>query len=77
MSITVEGIIQRSGMGSGTWALVTRDGTSYEIYRDNAPHNLLEPGLQVRVNGIVRDDVMTIAMIGPVLEVKRFELLEP
>lgn len=73
---TVEGSIQRSGMGAGTWALVTRDGNSYEIYQ-NAPKDLLQPGIQVRVKGQVRDDVMTIAMIGPVLEVKSFELLEP
>lgn len=74
--ITVEGTVQRSGMGAGTWALVTRDGTNYEIYKD-APKDLLKPGLQVRVKGQVREDVMTIAMIGPVLEVKSFELMEP
>lgn len=74
--ITVEGTIQRSDMGAGTWALVARDGTSYEIHK-GAPKELLQPGTQVRVKGQIRDDVMTIAMIGPVLEVKSFELLEP
>lgn len=73
--ITVEGTVQRSGMGAGAWALVTQEGTNYEIY--NAPKDLLKPGLQVRVKGQVREDVMTIAMIGPVLEVKSFELVEP
>ncbi|NJO41801.1 MAG: hypothetical protein HC769_20865 [Cyanobacteria bacterium CRU_2_1] len=73
--ITVEGSVQRSGMGAGTWALVTRDGTSYEIH-PGAPKDLLQPGARVRVKGEVREDVMTIAMIGPVLEVKSFELLE-
>ncbi|PSB14005.1 hypothetical protein C7B61_11380 [filamentous cyanobacterium CCP1] len=74
--ITVEGTVQRSGMGAGTWAIVSRDGTTYEIYKD-APKDLLQPELQVRVKGQVREDVMTIAMIGPVLEVKSFERLEP
>ncbi|GAB4385866.1 MAG: hypothetical protein Kow00121_51360 [Elainellaceae cyanobacterium] len=74
--ITVEGTIQRSGMGAGTWALVTGDGTNYEIYQ-GAPKDLLKPGIQVKVKGEVREDVMTIAMIGPVLEVKSFEQLEP
>lgn len=71
--ITVEGTIQRSEMGSGTWALVTGDGTNYEIH--DAPQDLFQAGLQVRVKGQVRDDVMTIAMIGPVLDVKSFEVL--
>lgn len=73
--ITVEGTIQHSGLGIGTWALVTPDGTSYEIYQGE-PKNMLQPGSQVRVKGEVREDVMTIAMIGPVLEVKSFELLK-
>lgn len=72
---TLEGTIQRSGMGTGTWALVTRDGTQYEIYK-GAPKDLLQPGMRVKVNGQIREDVMTIAMIGPVLEVKSFELIE-
>lgn len=74
--ITVEGTIQRSGMGMGTWTLVARDGTTYEIHK-GAPKDLLRPDLAVRVKGEVRDDVMTIAMVGPVLEVKSFELTKP
>lgn len=74
--ITVEGIVQRSGMGMGTWALITREGTTYEILK-GAPKDLLQPSLAVRVKGEIREDVMTIAMIGPVLEVKSFELVKP
>ncbi len=76
MSLTVEGTIQRSPMGTGTWALITRDGSTYEILK-GAPKDLLQEGLQVRAKGQVREDVMTIAMIGPVLEVKSFEAIEP
>lgn len=75
MSITVEGKIQRSGMGAGTWSLVTDKGETYEIHK-GAPKDLLKTGLQVKVKGKVRDDVMTIAMIGPVLEVNEFEVVE-
>lgn len=75
MSVTVEGKIERSGMGSGTWAIVTDKGESYEIYQ-GAPAALLKSGQQVKVKGQVRDDVMTLAMIGPVLEVKSFEVLD-
>ena len=72
MSITVTGTIQRSDMGPGTWALVTDDGVTYELQK-GAPKDLLKPGLKVKVQGQVREDIMTIAMIGPVLEVKSFE----
>lgn len=74
--ITIEGIIQRSGMGTGIWALVTADGVTYEILQD-APKDLLQPNLKVCVKGQVREDIMTVAMIGPVLEVKSFELVKP
>lgn len=74
--ITVEGTVQRSGMGAGTWALVTRDGITYEILQ-GAPKSLLQPNLEVQVKGQVREDIMTIAMIGPVLEVKSFEIVTP
>jgi hypothetical protein len=76
MSLTVEGKIERSAMAMGTWALVTAEGSTYEIHK-GAPKELLQPGLQVRAKGQVREDVMTIAMIGPVLEVKSFEVIEP
>jgi cytochrome c-type biogenesis protein CcmE len=70
-STTVQGTVQRSGMGAGTWALVTDKGETYEIHK-GAPKDLLHEGLKVKVEGTIRDDVMTIAMIGPVLEVKHF-----
>jgi hypothetical protein len=76
MSLTVEGTIQRSTMGMGAWALITRDGSTYEILK-GAPKELLQAGLQVKAKGQVREDVMTTAMIGPVLEVKSFEVIEP
>ncbi|MBE9190223.1 hypothetical protein IQ230_07575 [Gloeocapsopsis crepidinum LEGE 06123] len=71
MSITVTGTIQRSDMGAGAWALSTDDGTTYEVH--NAPKDLLLPGKKVKVTGQIREDIMTIAMIGPVLEVRSFE----
>ena len=75
MSVNVEGTIQRQGLGPGTWALVTEQGESYELYQ-GAPDELLKSGLKVKVKGQVREDVMTFAMIGPVLEVKDFEVMK-
>ena len=73
--ITVEGTVERSTMGTGAWALVTGDGITYEIMK-GAPAELLHPGVKAKVKGQVRDDVMSIAMIGEILEVKGFELVK-
>ena len=74
MSINVKGVIERKGLGTGTWALVTDSGETYEL--KDAPDELKKSDLKVKVEGQVRDDVMTIAMIGPVLEVKSFKVLD-
>jgi len=74
MSITVTGKIERRNLGTGAGALVSDDGVTYEILR-GADKELLKAGQKAKVKGQVREDVMTIAMIGPVLEVKSFEVL--
>ncbi|MBI1241890.1 hypothetical protein [Umezakia ovalisporum] len=74
MSITVTGTIQRRDIGTGAWALVTDDGNTYEILR-GADKNLLKSGQTAKVTGRVREDIMTMAMIGPILEVQSFEML--
>jgi hypothetical protein len=74
MSITVTGTVERRDIGTGAWALVSDEGTTYEILR-GADKSLLKAGQKAKVTGEVRQDVMTIAMIGPVLEVKSFDLL--
>ena len=74
MSITVTGTIQRREIGTGAWALVTEEGVTYEILR-GVDKNLLKSGQKAKITGKVREDILTIAMIGPVLEVKSFDLL--
>jgi hypothetical protein len=73
MSIHVEGTVERQAFGPGTWALVTTSQETYELL--NPPAALQNKGLRVSISGRVREDVMTIAMIGPVLEVQQFEIL--
>ena len=73
MSITVKGVIERKGLGPGTWALVGEDGETYEL--KDAPSELKKADLKVSVTGEVRKDVMTFAMIAPVLEVQSFKAL--
>lgn len=74
MSINVTGIVAHKGMGTGTWALVTESGETYEL--KNTPTELQKSDLKVKVEGEIKEDVMTLAMVGPVLEVKAFEVLE-
>ena len=71
---TVEGKIEKQGFGTGTWALVATSGETYELH--SPPKELQTAGISVKVTGKIRDDVMTIAMIGPVLEVSEFEILK-
>ncbi|MGL5082053.1 MAG: hypothetical protein ACRC8A_11265 [Microcoleaceae cyanobacterium] len=73
MSITVQGKLERKGFGTGTWALVTSNQT-YEL--KNAPPELKQAGLTVEVIGQVREDIVTLAMIGPVLDVESFKVLD-
>ncbi len=75
MSITVKGIVERRDIGMGAWALVGEDGKTYEIMR-GADKNLLKQGQKAEITGDLRQDVMTTAMIGPVLEVKSFNITD-
>jgi hypothetical protein len=72
--IEVIGGIERKGFGTGAWALVAEDGTTYELL--DCPRDLRQAGLHVKVQGTLNDDVMTLAMIGKVLNVSSFEILE-
>lgn len=75
MSITVKGVIERKAIGTGAWALVADNGETYEIYQAS-PKEMLKNGLKVKVKGEVREDAMSFAMIGPILEVKSFEAID-
>ena len=67
------GKMEMKGFGFGVWALVTDDGTTYEL--KDYPSELEEDGLKVEIEGNIREDVMTMAMIGKVLEVKSYKKL--
>ena len=72
--MTITGTVTRVDMGAGTWALSGDDGQTYELYGSKA-EELKTEGQKVSVTGTIREDVMTIAMIGPVLEVESFEVV--
>jgi hypothetical protein len=73
MSSTIIGKVEKSSFGIGVWALVSEAGETYELY--NPPPELKQPQAKVKVTGNIRNDIMTVAMIGPVLEVTKFEVL--
>jgi hypothetical protein len=74
MNMTITGTIERRNIGLGAWAFVTEDGVTYQIPK-SADKNLLKSGQKAKVTGQVRDDLMTTAMIGPVLEVHSFQVI--
>lgn len=71
--MTVTGKIEKREVGIGAWALVSDEGKTYEL--KNPPQSLCKPEQRVEVKGNIRDDVMTLAMIGEVLEVDSFKFL--
>ena len=74
MNVTITGTIERRNIGLGVWVFVTEDGVTYQIPK-SADKNLLKSGQKAKVTGQVRNDLMTTAMIGPVLEVHSFQVI--
>lgn len=71
--MTATGKIEKRDVGIGTWVLVSDEGKTYEL--KNPPQSLCQPHQRVEVKGTIRNDVMTLAMIGEVLEVDSFKFL--
>ncbi len=71
--ITVTGNVEKQEVGMGTWALVSDEGKTYELR--NPPASLCQPQQRVQVTGTIRNDVMSVAMIGEILEVDSFKFL--
>ena len=68
----LQGKIEKKGFGFGVWALVTVEGTTYEL--KDPPSELTRELPSVTIQGTVREDIMTIADIGPVLEIESFRI---
>lgn len=68
----ISGKIQYKSVGMGAWALSSDDGKVYELYQP--PAELRHENLSVEVEGKIREDIMTLAMIGKVLEIISFKI---
>lgn len=73
MNISVTGQVKRIEIGTGTWALIADNRQTYELMEP--PAELIQTKAKVTVIGQIRSDVMTLAMIGPVLQVISFQSL--
>lgn len=73
-NVHLTGTIQRVTLGMGAWTLVTDQGDTYELHRP--PTDLCTAGLKVKIQGQIRSDIATLAMVGPVLEIKTFSIVE-
>ncbi len=73
MNIKIAGTVEYIDIGTGTWAIVTDTDEQYEIWQP-APEAILQEGLKVTVTGKIRDDVMSFAAIGDVVEIEDFQL---
>jgi hypothetical protein len=69
----IKGKIQYKDLGMGTWVLVSETGETYELY--NPPQELCNSNLPVEITGKIRDDVMSVAMVGSILEVESFNVI--
>ncbi|MEB3309496.1 MAG: hypothetical protein VKJ02_04635 [Snowella sp.] len=72
MSIRVTGKTEKKGFGFGVWALVSEEGQAYEL--QNPPSELCQAHAKVTVEGSIQENVMTLAMIGPVLAVESYRI---
>jgi hypothetical protein len=68
--LTLTGKVEKRGFGFGVWALVCADGAVYEL--QSPPSALCQLSGPVWIQGRILENVMTLAMIGPVLQVEAF-----
>jgi hypothetical protein len=67
-SFTIDGVMHRTNLEGGCWVFRAADGQSYELIGD-AAKDLLREGLRAEVVVRPRRDVMSICMVGRIVEV--------
>ncbi len=71
MAVKLTGQVKWQDIGMGTWSFVSDSGETYELL--DPPSDLTQSQGKIKVEGNIREDIMTVAMIGPVFEVISFE----
>lgn len=67
-SFTIGGVMHRTNIEGGCWVFRTADGQSYELTGE-AAKDLLREGLRAEIVVKPRRDVMSICMVGKIVEV--------
>jgi hypothetical protein len=67
-SLTIDGVMHHSNVEGGCWVFRAADGQSYELIGD-AAKELLREGLRAEIVVRARRDVMSICMVGRIVEV--------
>jgi hypothetical protein len=68
-----DGTVAYTDLEGGAWTLEAYDGTTYEPINLAEEHR--ERGLRVRVWADRRDDMASILMVGPLIEIRRLDRL--
>ena len=71
MTVTLIGKLEYKSVELGCWVLVTSEGKIYQLYRPTA--ELLKIEGQVKIIGKIREDIVTLSMLGTILEVTDFQ----
>ncbi len=74
MNIQIAGTVEYIDIGTGTWAILSDTDEQYEIWQP-APEAILQEGLKVTVTAKIRDDIMSMAAIGDVIEIEDFHIV--
>jgi hypothetical protein len=69
MSKKYTGIVKESPLEGGVWMLDASDGFMYQLL--GAEVSSLKDGASVEVEGEVDQNMMSLAMTGPILKVKK------
>lgn len=65
---TLKGTVKKREVEGGVWVLETQDKKMYEL--KGGPVDIYRHGNKVTIKGDVRKNIMSLAMSGPVFEVK-------
>jgi hypothetical protein len=65
----VSGSVRRVNLEGGCWGFDAEDGRCFELSRAGAPGGLLVDGKRATLTLRIRPDLMSLCMIGPIVEV--------
>lgn len=68
-TFTVTGTVRRVNLEGGRWALEADDGSRYELVATSVPPEYLRDGRRGTFALQPRPDLMSLGMLGPIVEV--------